>query len=178
MARLLTECNKMKPLVFVVFAFVLMYFAADNLLRRQSPTYAIEHPNDVVQQMLFKNPITSIEKGIIISADRQGHYSGAGMINNQVMEFMIDTGATRVALPSELAKRAGLKFGPAVISNTAAGNVRAYQTTIPTLTMGSITLYNTRAVILDKLNQVLIGMSVLKKFRVTQFDGKMVIESL
>ncbi len=177
MARLLTECNKMRPLVFVVFAFVLMYFAADSLLRRQSSTYAIEHPNDIVQQMLFKNPITSTEKGIIISADKQGHYSGAGMINNQVMKFMIDTGATRVALPSELAKRAGLKFGPAVISHTAAGNVSAYQTTIPTLTIGSINLYNTRAVILDKLDQVLIGMSVLKKFRVTQFDGKMIIES-
>jgi clan AA aspartic protease (TIGR02281 family) len=157
----------MKPLISVVLAFVLMYLAADNLLRRQSPTYAIEHPNDVVQQMLFENPITNIEKGIIISADRQGHYSGAGMINNQVMAFMIDTGATRVALPSELAKRAGLKFGPVVISNTAAGNVRAYQTKVPTLVIGSITLYNTQAVILDKLDQVLIGMSVLKKFRVT-----------
>ena len=168
----------MKPLLFVVFAFVLMFLAADNLLRRQSPMYAIEHPNDFVQQMLFENPIESTDKGIIISADRRGHYSGAGMINNHKMEFMIDTGATRVAVPSELAKRTGLKFGMPVVSNTAAGNVRAFQTTIPTLTIGSITLYNTHAVILDKLDQVLIGMTVLKRFKVTQFDGKMVIESL
>jgi len=166
----------LKPLLFVVIAFALMYLAADNLLHRQSLTYAIEHPNDSVQQMLFKNPIANTEKGIIISADKQGHYSGAGMINNQVMEFMIDTGATRVAVPSKLAKRAGLKFGLPVISNTAAGNVRAYQTTIPTLRMGSITLHHTQAVILDKLDQVLIGMTVLNKFRVTQFDGEMAIE--
>ncbi len=98
------------------------------------------------------------------------------MINQQKMEFMIDTGATLVAVPSKLAKQVGLQFGVPVISNTAAGRVRAYQTTIPTLQLGSITLKNTHAVILEKLDQVLIGMTVLKKFKVTQFDGKMAIE--
>jgi aspartyl protease family protein len=44
---------------------------------------------------------------ISISADRSGHYSGVGMINNQKMAFMIDTGATLVAVPKELAERAG-----------------------------------------------------------------------
>jgi len=166
----------MKALVLVIITFVLMFLAADNLLRRQSPSYALEHPNDPVQNMLFANPIEVTDKGIIISADRHGHYSGAGSTNGQAMDFMIDTGATRIAVPSELAKRAGLKFGMPVVSHTAAGNVRAYQTTIPTLTMGSITLHNSHAVILDKLDQVLIGMTVLKQFRVTQFDGKMLIE--
>ena len=166
----------MKPLLFVFIAFVLMYLAADNLLSRQSPSYAIEYPNDIIQQMLYENPIENTDKGIIISADRRGHYSGGGMINKHKMEFMIDTGATSVAVPAKLAKRAGLKFGMPVVSNTAAGNVRAFQTTIPTLTIGSITLKNTHALILEKLDQVLIGMTVLKKFKVTQFDGKMVIE--
>ena len=166
----------MKPLLFVFIAFVLMYLAADNFLSRQSPSYAIEHPHDIFQQMLFKNPIESTDKGIIISADKRGHYSGVGMINQHKMEFMIDTGATSIAIPSGLAKQAGLQFGMPVVSNTAAGNVRAYQTTIPTLRIGSITLKNTHAVILDKLEQVLIGMTVLKRFKVTQFDGKMIIE--
>jgi len=167
----------MKPLLFVLLAFVLTYLAADNLLQRRSPSYAIEHPNDLIQPLLFENPIESTEKGIIIAADRRGHYSGEGMINGQAMRFLIDTGATRVAVPSELAKRAGLKLGMPVVSNTAAGNVRAYQTVVPTITIGSITLHNTRAVILDKLDQVLIGMTVLKRFKVTQFDGEMSIES-
>ncbi len=166
----------MKPLFFVLITFVLMFLAADNFLDRQSPSYAIEHPNDILQQMLFKNPIESTAKGIIISADRRGHYSGTGMINHYKMKFMIDTGATSIAVPSELAKQAGLKFGMPVISRTAAGNVRAFQTTIPILTMGAITLKNTHAVILDKLDQVLVGMTVLKQFKVMQYDGKMVIE--
>ncbi|NOQ16700.1 MAG: TIGR02281 family clan AA aspartic protease [Methyloprofundus sp.] len=166
----------MKPLLFILITFVFMFVAADNLLSRQSPSYAIEHPNDVVQQLLFTDPIISTETGIIISADRRGHYSGVGMINQQKMEFMIDTGATLVAVPSKLAKQVGLQFGMPVISNTAAGRVRAYQTSIPTLQLGSITLKNTHAVILEKLDQVLIGMTVLKKFKVTQFDGKMAIE--
>ena len=166
----------MKSLLFVFIAFALMFLAADNLLKRQSPSYAIEHPDDIIQQALFESPIASTEKGIVISADRRGHYSGAGMINSLQMEFMIDTGATQVAVPGELAKRAGLIFGMPVVSNTAGGRVRAYQTVIPSLTIGSITLKNTHAVILDKLDQVLIGMTVLKRFKVTQFDGKMSIE--
>jgi len=43
--------------------------------------------------------------------------------------------------------------------------------------MGSITLTNTHAVIHEKLEVVLIGMTVLKNFKVTQFDGKMAIEA-
>jgi len=165
------------PILLVALSFFALYLLADNLLSRQSPSYAIEHPNDFVQQMLFKNPIETIDKGIIISADRRGHYSGAGMINNHPMEFMIDTGATRVAVPGKLAKRVGLKFGMPVISQTAGGNVQAYQTIIPSLQIGTITLRNTHAIILDKLDQVLIGMTVLKRFKVTQFDGKMTIEA-
>ena len=117
------------------------------------------------------------EKGIIIAADKRGHYSGTGMINNKAMQFMIDTGATQVAVPARLAQQAGLKFGMPVISQTAAGRVQAYQTIIPTLQIGTIILQNTHAVILQKLDQVLIGMTVLKQFKVTQFDGKMTIEA-
>ena len=165
------------PILLVAISFIALYLLADNLLRRQSPSYAIEHPNDIVQQMLFKNPIEMTEKGIIISADRRGHYSGAGMINNHPMEFMIDTGATQVAVPGKLAQQVGLTFGMPVISQTAAGRVQAYQTIIPTLQIGTITLHNTHAVILEQLDQVLIGMTVLKQFKVTQFDGKMTIET-
>jgi len=167
----------MKPLFFVLIVFVLMFLAADNFLDRQSPSYAIEHPNDIFQPMLFDNPIESTDKGITISSDRRGHYSGVGMINGFPMEFMIDTGASSIAVPEKLARQSGLKFGMPVVSNTAGGNVKAFQTIIPTLTMGSIVLKNTHAVILEKLDQVLIGMTVLKKFKVTQFDGKMQIET-
>ena len=118
----------MKPLIFIFITFVLMYLAADNLLRRQSPSYAIEHPEDIIQPMLFKNPIENTRKGIIILADRRGHYSGSGMINKHKMEFMIDTGASSIAVPRKLAKQAGLQFGMPVVSNTAAGNVTASST--------------------------------------------------
>ena len=165
------------PIFLVVLSFIALYLLADNLLSRQSPSYALEHPSDFVQQMLYQNPIEITEKGITISADRRGHYSGAGMINNHPMEFMIDTGATRVAVPGKLAKQVGLKFGMPVISQTAAGKVQSYQTIIPSLQIGTITLHNTHAVILDKLDQVLIGMTVLKRFKVIQFNGKMTIEA-
>jgi aspartyl protease family protein len=166
-----------QPILWVAVSFTVIFAIADNLLSRQTSSYSIGHPNDFVQRLLSGDPIEITPNGISISADRRGHYSGVGTINNQKMAFMIDTGATLVAVPKDLAKRAGLKFGAQVVSQTAAGNVLAYQTTIPTLQMGSITLTNTRAVIHEKLEVVLIGMAVLKNFKVTQFDGKMAIES-
>lgn len=166
----------MKPLLFIFLTFLLMYIAADKLLSRQSPSYAIEHPGGIIQQLLDKNSIEPTAKGIIISADRRGHFSGTGMINQHRMRFMIDTGATRVAVPGNLARQAGLTFGRQLMTNTAAGQVQAFQTIIPTLQLGTIIMHNTHALILDKLDQVLIGMSVLKQFKVSQYDGKMSIE--
>ena len=165
------------PIFWVAVSFAVIFAIADNLLSRQASSYSITHPNDFVQRLLSGDPIEITPKGISISADRSGHYSGVGMINNQKMAFMIDTGATLVAVPKDLAERTGLNFGAQVVSQTAAGNVLAFQTTIPTLQMGSITLTNTHAVIHEKLEVVLIGMTVLKNFKVTQFDGKMAIES-
>ena len=165
------------PIFWVAFSFTVIFAITDNLLSRQASSYSINHPNDFLQRWLSGDQIEVTPKGIIISADRNGHYSGVGMINNQKMGFMIDTGATLVAVPKDLAERAGLSLGAQVVSQTAAGNVLAFQTMIPTLQIGSITLTNTHAVIHEKLEEVLIGMTVLKNFKVTQFNGKMSIES-
>lgn len=164
------------PIFWVAFSFTVIFAIADNLLSRQASSKSINHPNDFLKKLLSGDQIEITPKGVIISADRSGHYSGFGMINNQKMGFMIDTGATFVAVPKGLAERAGLRFGAQVVSQTAAANVLASQTTILTLQMGSITLTNTHAVIHEKLEVVLIGMTVLKNFKVTQFDGKMAIE--
>lgn len=150
----------MKPLLWVLITFLGLYFAADRLLKQQVTSYAL----------------VDTDQGVRIFANRQGHYVGTGQINLHAMEFMIDTGATSVAIPDALAKKAGLTRGMAVVTQTAAGNVRAYQTVIPLLKIGSITMKNVRGVILEQLDQVLIGMTVLKHFKVTQFDGEMRIE--
>jgi len=72
----------------------LTYLVADDLLQRRSSSYAIEHPNDLIQSLLFANSIESTEKGIIIiiiAVDRRDHYSGKGVMNAQAMRFLTDT---------------------------------------------------------------------------------------
>lgn len=153
----------------------MLYIAADYFLRRQAPSFAIDHRSDGARRA----PVDSIEEtpdGIVITADRRGHYLGSGLINGLPMSFMIDTGATWVAVPKELAERAGLRAGVKVKVYTAAGETVGYQTTVDSLQLGALTFRNARAVIQDELDIVLVGMSVLKHFKVTQNQGKLSIE--
>ena len=96
--------------------------------------------------------------------NRYGHYNASGRINNQVVEFMLDTGATAVAVPDRLANRLGLTRGPAVDIQTANGSATAYATRLDSLQLGQIEMHDVKAFITPSMDgdQVLLGMSVLK----------------
>jgi aspartyl protease family protein len=102
-----------------------------------------------------------------------GHYFVDATINNQKLNFVIDTGASLVSLPPALASAAGLLCQRQVTTQTANGPSRACTTTIQTLKFGSFTLKNVEAVISPNLSQPLLGMNVLKQFRVEQDSGEM-----
>ncbi|WP_349432805.1 TIGR02281 family clan AA aspartic protease (plasmid) [Methylomarinum sp. Ch1-1] len=163
------------PVLLVFLTFVILYVAADYFLRQKAPSFAIDHQIDGVHGML-ETSIEETSDGIVITADRRGHYSGSGLINGRPMNFIIDTGATWVAVPRRFAELAGLKRGARVKVYTAAGETAGYQTTVDSLQIGVLTIRNARAVIQDGLDTVLVGMSVLKQFKITQDQGKMSIE--
>lgn len=102
--------------------------------------------------------------------NRYGHYHANGSINAQTVEFMLDTGATAVAVPGQLAQRLGLVRGPAMQVQTANGDATAYATRIDDLRLGDIELHNVRAHISPSMDgdQVLLGMSVLKHLDFSQ----------
>ena len=163
------------PILLVFLTFFVLYVGADYFLRQRAPSFAIDHQTDGTRGV-FEDSIEETSDGIVITADRQGHYSGSGLINGLPMNFMIDTGATWVAVPKKLAERAGLRKGVQVKVYTAAGETVGYQTTVDSLQIGVLTFRNASAVIQDELDIVLVGMSVLKHFKVTQHQGKMSIE--
>jgi len=66
------------PIFWVAVSFAVIFAIADNLLSRQASSYSISRPNDFVQRLLSDDPIEITPKGISISADRSGHYSGVG----------------------------------------------------------------------------------------------------
>jgi aspartyl protease family protein len=102
--------------------------------------------------------------------NRYGHYHASGRINGQAVEFMLDTGATSVAVPDGLAARLGLSRGPAVDIQTANGRATAYATRLDSLQLGEIEVRDVRAHISPSMDgeEVLLGMSVLKQLDFNQ----------
>ncbi len=114
---------------------------------------------------------------VVVQRDRSGHYVADGEINGRQVTFLIDTGATDVALPEAMARGMGLEFGPKVTVVTAGGPMDAWMTRLDSVTLGGLTLTNVRGTITrGPLNEVLLGMSFLRHFRLTQQDDRLVIE--
>ena len=113
---------------------------------------------------------------IVLEQDRNGHYQVEGQINNQAVNFLVDTGATDVAIPESMARAMGLEFGPQVQVMTAAGPSKAWMTRLNEVSIGGISRRNVRATITSgEFNGVLLGMSFLKHYNLRQQDGKLVI---
>ncbi len=111
--------------------------------------------------------------------NRQGHYIANGEINGARAEFIVDTGATDVAVSAEVARRAGLVAGPAVAVTTANGRATAYVTRIDELKLGTIVEHNVRATIVPNLGEieVLLGMSFLKRLDFAQNGDALILTS-
>ena len=107
---------------------------------------------------------------IVLERNRYGHYNVSGRINDQPVEFMLDTGATLVAIPAKLADRLGLARGAPTQVKTANGTAVAYATRLTSVRLGDIELRDVRAHISPGMegDEVLLGMSVLKKLEFSQ----------
>jgi len=128
------------------------------------------------------NVVVSSQQGdgyieVKLVSNQQGHFVASGQINGQPVDFMLDTGATDVSIPAELAKRLKLEEGFGVTLSTANGLSQGYRTRIDRLQVGDIVLRDVRALVAPGLdgNQVLLGMSALNKLEFTQRGGTMLL---
>ncbi len=124
--------------------------------------------------------VISVDAGgaamIVLEQDRNGHYQVEGLINGQTVNFLVDTGATDVAVPESMARALGLDFGPRVQVMTAAGPSKAWMTRLNQVSIGGISRRDVRATITSgEFNGVLLGMSFLRHYSLRQQDGKLVI---
>ncbi len=124
--------------------------------------------------------VISVDAGgsamIVLEQDRNGHYQVEGLINGQAVNFLVDTGATDVAVPESMARALGLDFGPRVQVMTAAGPSKAWMTRLNQVSIGGISRRDVRATITSgEFNGVLLGMSFLRHYSLRQQDGKLVI---
>ncbi len=112
---------------------------------------------------------------VTIAKNNTGMYSTAGSINGLPVSFLVDTGATSVAMSAQHAKRLAIDFrvtGEPTFVGTASGVSEAYRVILDKVTVGGITQHNVKGVVIDGNYpiQVLLGMSFLGQLEI-QRDG-------
>ena len=110
---------------------------------------------------------------IVLAMGPGGHFGGAGQINGKAVQFLVDSGATTIALSQAEANRIGLdwKRGTAGLTQTANGPVPVHAITLSTVRLGGVEVSNVAAVVLPaELPMVLLGNSFLGRFNLRQ-DG-------
>ena len=112
-----------------------------------------------------------------LTADPNGHFFAQGQVNGGSVRFLVDTGATMIALPGSTADRLGIDYrkGPHGMIQTAAGPAPAYQVKLDEVRLGGIRLQNVDAVVLQsELGVALLGMSFLNRVEM-QRDGQSMV---
>lgn len=117
-------------------------------------------------------------QSISLTADVRGHFAAAGSLNGYPVNFLVDTGATTIAINAAEAQRMGLNYkaGQAVGVGTAAGVIPAWRVTFNTVKVGSITLNQVEGMVLETgLNTPLLGMSFLNRMEMRREGSTMTL---
>lgn len=155
----------MLNLSWVAALIVLTLFFSDREVHRHNPNRALQTTSsDGYNQ-------------VVLDRNAQYHYLANGSINGTPVTFLIDTGASDVAVPAALADRLGLSPGAHGIMGTANGNVTVRRTQIANLKLGTIELRDIRASINPGMqsDEVLLGMSFLKHLEFSQKNGQLTL---
>lgn len=112
---------------------------------------------------------------IVLKRGPDGHYRAPGRINGQPVDFLVDTGATVVALPGPLASRLDLARGASVRVHTANGDAVAYATRLDRISLGGAVAERVAAHIVPGMrgDEALLGMSFLSRFDIAMSGGEM-----
>jgi aspartyl protease family protein len=116
---------------------------------------------------------------IVLSASSGGHFVTQGAINGRTVQFMVDTGATAIAMGAADAERLGIDYrkGQLGRGNTANGAVPFYHVKLSSVRVGDVEVYDVEAAVLPNSNgHILLGNSFLSRFQMTRFNDQMVLE--
>ncbi len=113
------------------------------------------------------------KKSLTLWPDRGGMYSTVGSVNGYTVNFLLDTGASSIAMNAATAKRMGINYrldGKIGAANTASGVVKTYRVLLDRVTVGAIKQHNVPAVVIEGSHplQVLLGMSFLKRLEMVR----------
>ncbi|MBC5784404.1 TIGR02281 family clan AA aspartic protease [Ramlibacter sp. USB13] len=116
---------------------------------------------------------------IVLTAGSGGHFVTQGAINGRAVQFMVDTGATSIAMGAAEAERLGIDYrkGQLGRGNTANGQVTVYQVKLSSVRVGDVEVYDVDAAVLPNHGgHILLGNSFLGRFQMTRFNDQLVLE--
>ena len=118
-------------------------------------------------------------KQIVLTAQGGGHFNATGTINGKTARFVVDTGATFVSMDQYEADRLGIdwKNGRRGMSRTANGDAPYYTTTLPSVRIGDVQVYDVPAIVTPApMPYILLGNSFLSRFQMKRENDVMTLD--
>lgn len=123
--------------------------------------------------------LTAERQSVTLAADSRGHFVTDGNVNGGPVRFLVDTGATLVALPAADARRLGIDFrkGQRAMSQTANGPAPVWRVTFDSVTVGGLTVRNVEGIVHEApgLEVALLGMSFLNRMEMRREGADLVL---
>ena len=113
---------------------------------------------------------------IVLTAGSGGHFTTAGQINGKAVTFLVDTGATAIAMGQSDADRLGVNYrdAPRGFAGTANGRVPISLVTLSSVRVGEVEIANVQAVVMPMaMEHVLLGNSFLTRFQMKRDNDVM-----
>ena len=165
-------------MIFAAFMIGLGTIMA-QIADKMTPALANTAPRKTVA---VETPAPSGLRSLSIARDARGHFETEGRIEGQRIGFMVDTGASVIALNESSAARFGLRPSRGdykATVTTANGTVKAAPTRLAMVDIGGIVVRDVDAMVLpdEALSENLLGLSFLSKLKRFEYaNGKMVLE--
>ena len=138
--------------------------------------------------MMTARPVTPAEatpsnsRSVVISPGRNGHFQVEGRVDGRRLDFMVDTGASVIALTERDAASLGIHPAQSeyvAMVKTANGTVRAAPVELNLVEIGDLMVHNVSAIVLPDgaLSDNLLGLSFLSRLHRFEYaGGKLVLE--
>jgi aspartyl protease family protein len=133
----------------------------------------------IVRGQTFSTSGSGERPSAVLIAGQNGHYTADGQVNGGQVRFVVDTGASVVALPANDARRLSIisidyRKGQLATVQTAAGPTPAYSVRLDTVRVGGIELHNVEGMVIESgLPIALLGMSFLNRVEIRNDAGQM-----
>ena len=174
---------------FLLYLFLVGAFASlmnnglggtDSATFRENANTSI--PEEVSSSSGSDSESSTMGQGNAVALDRSadGHFYADVEVNGQRINFLVDTGASVIALSRDDARRAGLAPSismPEVVGEGASGEVRGEVVSLDRVALGSTTASDLPAIVLDSGSQSLLGQSFLSSFDSVEIrDDRMILQ--